>query len=99
VALASILAETAQRGVTVIAETHSSLLLRGIQTLVAEGKLSPDLVKLHWFSRDKKDGATKVTSADLDERGAFGDWPMDFDDVELEAEKDYLDAVGKRMFG
>ena len=56
-ALAQVLADAAMRGVRVVAETHSSLLLLAIQTLVAEGKLSPDLVKLHWFSRDKR-GAT-----------------------------------------
>jgi hypothetical protein len=47
-------------------------LLLGIQTLVAEGKLPPDLVKLHWFQRDK-DGLTRITSADLDDRGSFGE--------------------------
>ena len=41
-AMAKILADAANRGVRVVAETHSSLLLLGIQSLVAEGKLSPD---------------------------------------------------------
>ncbi len=93
VKLADVLADAAKRGVTLIAETHSSLLIRGIQTLVAKGELDPKLVKLHWFSRSEADGATKITSADLDENGAFGDWPMDFDEVELKSEGDYLDAV------
>ena len=78
------------------AETHSSLLLLGIQTLVAEGKLSPDLVKLHWFKRDNR-GATKVMPADLDKAGAFGDWPEDFGDVELKAQSRFLDASEKRL--
>jgi predicted ATPase len=80
------------RGVRVVAETHSSLLLLGIQTLVAEGKLPPELVKLHWFTRGD-DGATTIQSADLDEGGAFGDWPEDFDDVSLDAQSRYLDAA------
>ena len=42
-AMAQILADAAKRGVRVVIETHSQLLLLGIQTLVAEGKLSPDL--------------------------------------------------------
>lgn len=99
VALAQILADAAQRGVRVVAETHSDHLLLGIQSLVAEGKLSPDLVKLHWFERGA-DGATKVTSADLDERGAYGDWPEDFGTTALAEQSRYLDAVQpKRKIG
>jgi predicted ATPase len=73
--------------------THSSILLRSIQTLVATGKLPPELVKLHWFTRNPQDGSTEIHSADLDEQGAFGDWPQDFDEVALEMEKQYLDAA------
>ena len=92
VAMASLLADAAKRGVRVVAETHSDLLLRGVQTEVAEGNLSPDLVKLHWFTR-KSDGTTKIDSADLDRDGAFGDWPSDFDAVQLKADSRYLDAA------
>ena len=93
-AMAKVLADAAARGVHVVAETHSALLILGIQTLVAEGKLAPELVKLHWFER--RDGVTKVRSADLDEAGSFGNWPEDFADVELEAQSRYLDAVEAR---
>ena len=92
VALAQVLADAARRGVRVVVETHSSLLLLGVQTLVAEGTLPPDQVALHWFERGD-DGATTVTSADLDDAGAFGDWPEDFADVELKSESRYLDAA------
>ena len=98
VALAQVLADAAQRGVLVIAETHSSLLLLGVQTLVAEGHLPLALVKLHWFTRNE-DGATKVNPAALDEVGAYGDWPEDFDDVDLGAQSRYLDAVDRVAFG
>lgn len=98
VALAQVLADAAKRGVRVVAETHSSLLLLGIQTLVAEGKLSQDLVKLHWFSRNE-DGVTKVDSVDLDEAGTYGEWPVDFDQVDLAAEDRYLNAIDKLRFG
>ena len=98
VALARVLGDAAKRGVRVIVETHSSLLLLGIQTLVAEGNLSPELVKLHWFSRNK-DGVTEVNSVDLDEAGTYGDWPVDFDDVDLGTQSRYLDAVDKVRFG
>ncbi len=97
-AMAQILAEAAIRGVRVVAETHSALLLLGVQTLVAEGKLPPHLVKLHWFTRGE-DGKTHISSADLDENGAFGEWPEDFGMVELDAQSRYLDAVEGRHFG
>lgn len=97
VVLARVLAYAAKRGVRVVAETHSSLLLLGIQTLVAEGKLSPDLVKLHWFSRNEE-GITKVDSVDLDEAGTYGEWSMDFDDVSLNAQSRFLDAVDNVRF-
>ena len=95
-ALARILAQGARRGVRLVVETHSSLLLLQLQTLVAEGHLASDLVKLHWFSRRPEDGTTEIHSADLDDNGAFGDWPEDFGDVELKAEGAYLDAVEER---
>ena len=96
VALAQVLADAAKRGGRVVAETHSSLLLLGVQTLVAEGDLSPELVKLHWFSRNKE-GVTEVDSVDLDEAGAYGDWPMDFDDVELKTHSRYIKAAQSRF--
>lgn len=92
-AMAHVLADAAGRGVRVVAETHSSLLLLGVQALVAEGQLAPEKVKLHWFTR-RSDGSTEVAGADLDEAGAFGDWPEDFAEVALEAESRYLDAAG-----
>ncbi|MDE0552942.1 MAG: AAA family ATPase [Candidatus Poribacteria bacterium] len=98
VALARVLADAAKRGVRVVAETHSSLLLLGIQTLVAEGDLSPELVKLHWFTR-RKDGVTEVSSVDLDEAGTYGEWPEDFDDVDLNVQSRFLDAVDRVRFG
>ncbi len=98
VALVRVLADAAKRGVRVVAETHSSLLLLGIQTLVAEGDLSPELVKLHWFTRSE-DGATEVNSVDLDEAGTYGDWPVDFDDVSLNVQSRFLDAVDNVKFG
>lgn len=96
VALAQILADAANRGVRVVVETHSSLLLIGIQTLIAEGKLKPDDTILHWFTRGE-DGRTTVDSQTPDENGAYGDWPEDFADVELDAQGAYLDAVARRQ--
>jgi len=94
--LAQLFAAAARRGVRVVVETYSSLFLLGVQTLIAEGQLAPDLVKLHWFRRDEA-GATEITSSDLDESGAFDiDWPEDFAEVALQAESRYLDAAEAR---
>ena len=92
VALAPIILEGAQRGVFVIVETHSNLLLRALQERVALEAVPDDLVRLHWFSRTEA-GVTHVDSAHLDENGSFGDWPVDFADVELDIEDRYLDAA------
>ena len=97
VALASILADAAKRGVRVVAETHSDLLLLGVQTLVAQRDLSPSDVKLHWFKRDDR-GVTRVLSADLDKAGTFGEWPEDFADERLKAQAQYLDAAEPRRW-
>lgn len=95
-AMAGVLADVAKRGVRVVIETHSDLLLLGVQALVAEGSLSPDLVKLHWFRRNKE-GCTEVITADLDDAGRFGDWPEDFANVRLQAESRFLDAAEDRQ--
>jgi predicted ATPase len=96
VALAQVLADAANRGVRVVAETHSTFLLQGVQTLIAEGKLTPDKVMLHWFARGD-DGCTKIDSREPDATGAYGDWPEDFADVQLDADSAYLDAVEQRQ--
>lgn len=96
-ALAKIIASAAKRGVIVVLETHSAILLRSIQTLVALGKLDPEEVNLNWFKRDDSTGATRIKRAVPDENGAYGDWPEDFDDVAIKVETDYLDAVERRQ--
>ncbi len=95
VALASVLAEAAGRGVRVVAETHSALLLLAVQTLVARGEMPASELILHWFERGE-DGATRIRTAELDDAGSFGDWPEDFGRVTLETESRYLDAVEDR---
>ena len=99
VAMAQVLSKAANRGVRVVIETHSSLLLLAVQSLVAEGILPASDVALHWFTRDPESGITKVRSAELDEAGRFGDWPEDFDEVALEAESRYLSAAEARIVG
>lgn len=91
-ALAQIFAEAASRLATVVVETHSLLFVRAVQTLVAKKSLDKALVKLHWVTRDSK-GDTSVATADLDDAGAYGAWPQDFEATEMEAEQDYLSAA------
>jgi hypothetical protein len=94
-ALCNVIATAVRRGVRVVVETHSSLLLVGIQTLVAKGTISRDAVILHWFERSTS-GDTRVSSAEVDDEGSFGEWPEDFGSVTLGAESDYLDAASER---
>jgi hypothetical protein len=94
--LAHLLRQAVDRGVVIVIETHSSLLLREVQTLVAHGELAKEDVALHWFERSKEDGSTKVTRADLHDDGSYGPWPQDFDETELASQKDFLDAVEAR---
>ena len=93
IGLAKILVDAANRGVRVVAETHSSLLLLAIQTLVANGTISPDIVRLHWFQLDVN-GSASIDTAKLDSKGRYGDWPEDFGDMDLRAQDAYLRATG-----
>ena len=97
-AMAEVLADTALHGKRIVIETHSDLLLLGIQALIAEGKLPKDLVKLHWFEQ-LANGSTHISSADLDETGAYGDWPEDFHTVLLNSQRRYVDAAEARLLG
>ncbi|MCY2963477.1 MAG: AAA family ATPase [Planctomycetota bacterium] len=91
-ALAGALVAAAKRGVLVVVETHSSHLLLAIQTAVARCEIDPSKVSLNWFRRDDS-GATTVATAELQSDGSYGDWPEDFGDVTLDAEREYLDAT------
>jgi len=93
--LASVLCDASDRGVVTVVETHSAILLRELQTFIAKGRLRKETVAFHWLQRGDQ-GETIVTTADLDDDGAYGNWPEDFDDTELEAEQAYLDAVELR---
>jgi len=94
--LVDILADTLKRGARVVIETHSGLMVTAIQRAVAKGQIKPEDVKLYWFKRDKK-GASQVQGADLDNSGAYGKWPADFDDIAMEEEKAYVEAAFERI--
>lgn len=88
-----IAAAVSDRNINVVIETHSSILIRAIQILVTKKKLNPNAVSLNWFTQDSQTGQTDIAQAQVDRFGAFGDWPEDFDDVALNVEQSYLDAV------
>ncbi|MBL8618718.1 MAG: AAA family ATPase [Deltaproteobacteria bacterium] len=98
VEMARLLVAAAQRGVRLVVETHSAVLLKAIQIEVAEGRLAAEDVALHWFTR-AADGATVVAPGQLDPAGAYGDWPVDFADVELGIEQRYIDAAFAKLGG
>jgi hypothetical protein len=98
IAMAEVILQAANRGVRIIIETHSSLLLLALQAMVAEGKIAPDRVSLNWFTRDKT-GQTHVAEAALADDGSYGDWPVDFDDVEMALQNRYLNVVDRLRAG
>ncbi|WP_071845157.1 AAA family ATPase [Serratia marcescens] len=97
--LAEIIKSALDRGVKIIIETHSSLLIRGIQTKIARKEIDSTQVSLNWFTQDEETGETIINTKAPDELGAFGDWPSDFDDISLYAEQQYLDAVEESIYG
>ncbi len=92
IALAPLLLDAINRGARVVVETHSSLLLLALQTLVAKKKIHPNDLSLNWFTRSLK-GQTLITRAAIGPDGSYGDWPVDFDDVDLASQDEYLSAV------
>jgi len=98
VAMADLLITAACRGVRLLVETHSSVLLKKVQVAVAEGRngASSDLVALHWFTRDEE-GVTRVTTAHIEPDGSYGDWPVDFADVEMQVEQDFINAAVAKL--
>ncbi|MBB1156952.1 AAA family ATPase [Amycolatopsis dendrobii] len=97
VGMGELLVDAACRGVIVVAETHSSLVLRSVQTAIANGKISSSDVGLNWFSRDSDTGFSRISKAELDNLGRFGDWPIDFDEVLEDSDWRYVQAVQRSI--
>jgi predicted ATPase len=86
------LVEAAKRGVKVIVETHSDLLLLGIQTWALKLDLSRNDIAFYWFKRDEF-GCTNITKSILNDDGSFSEeWPQDFSDVYLNAQSNFFTA-------
>lgn len=94
VALTNLIVDAVNRGVQVVVETHSQLILLGIQRAIAEQHLESDNVLLHWFSRDTQ-GRTQISSTEFLKQGGFEnpEIPLDFANVSLQLMHDYLNAA------
>lgn len=76
-ALADVIIEAARiRQVQVLVETHSEHLLRRMQLRVAEGKISPDFLKLYFCSIQS--GESAIERLDLNLFGEILNWPPGF---------------------
>ncbi len=93
IALTGLLVEAARRGVRLIVETQSTTIVRALQLAVAEDDSGwvRDNLALYWFDRTGG-GAPKVTMADVQADGSFGEWPYDLSTVELDLTRSLLVA-------
>ena len=84
VAMARLLVNAANRGVVTVVETHSSLILVGVQSLVSEGVITPSQVKLHWFQRNDADlASTALLSCASAITGMFNSFAKDFSERDM----------------
>lgn len=75
--LADLLVEVSrERQVQFLVETHSELLFRHLQTLLAAERLTPSECALYWVGVD--DGEAALTPLDIDEFGGVSNWPKQF---------------------
>jgi AAA ATPase domain/Protein of unknown function (DUF3696) len=76
--LADLFAQMAISGHRVIVETHSEHLIVRLRRLIAEGKISPDLVSL--FFVEKESGASKIREIPIQKNGNIERdvWPTGF---------------------
>lgn len=80
-ALGQLLALCAADGVQIIVETHSDHVLNGIRVAVRQQKLvKPDMVALHYFTRDVNTWETQVVSPRVSPSGQLDQWPSGFFD-------------------
>jgi predicted ATPase len=80
--MGELLAAAASAGVQIVAETHSDHALNGVRLSVQSGKLEPDSVAIHFFSRTEEHGQTRLVKASpaVDRNGRISDWPDGFFD-------------------
>lgn len=94
VALSEAISNVVNQGIQVVLETHSQFILLGFQRLIAQHRLDPHKVILHWFQRDSQ-GASQINSTYFLEDGAFANpkIPVDFADISFRLMEEYLRAA------
>lgn len=61
---------------TIIVETHSRVLMLGVQLALAEGRLPPERVRAYWIDQEPT-GESIATPVDFDRHGRpLGGWPQ-----------------------
>lgn len=78
---------------TYIIETHSEHIVRKVQVLIAQGKLSKDQVAVYYFDKDEISGVTSIKEMELEDNGFFKEpWPDGFFDDSYNLTKELLRA-------
>lgn len=97
--MADLIADSVRRGVRVIVETHSEVILTRLQWHIARNKdpLPADQVVAHWFQRRPRAGDTRIETATPGLDGSLGEWPVDFADVAAEVDHEYATAAWQRI--
>jgi hypothetical protein len=82
--LSDLAPDTRPLGVQVIVETHSEHLVLGLQLLIRDARLDPEVVSLVWVGRDEAGGTPEVSRIELRKDGEFHHaWPEGFFDERL----------------
>ena len=61
----------------ILVETHSENLLLGVQLAIAEGRISPTDVAVHWVRGTGSGSVVEHIEFDIQARPVNGDWPID----------------------
>lgn len=83
-------------GGTYLIETHSEHMVRKLQILIAQKKLSRENVAIYYFDKNSDTGITSIKEMKLDEKGRFVDeWPPGFFDTDTELALEFFREISK----
>jgi AAA15 family ATPase/GTPase len=93
--IADLFIENISNNVRFVIETHSEHLLNRIRRRVAEGKISPDDIKIYFIFQDGS--KFKVNDIGINEAGSFSNYPPNFFDEAYQESKKIVEAsISKR---
>jgi predicted ATPase len=78
--IGELIAQSCDGGVQILLETHSDHVLNGIRLAVHSGKVNPEKISLHYFTRKEEQGISHVISPKIDRNGRIDQWPDGFFD-------------------